>query len=864
MDELGTNPDFGSSYDFIAFAELDSVLAYERARPRKHNGSWVINETPNLTLEEALNERAALNGMPPVGTKISGCGGLEWLIHDYNFIGAPTTVARYPDECEFLPFVAPLNPSERLLQFIGEVDRATSNQIVFLNTMPQIHPFDLGHGIHFTSPTDQSGLAPVYLDVEQAHETIIAHELAHLLVSYMYGTADARELKSKGDHGRKNQLDFLQSFVWDLEVNDLIEKRGFDMSLINTDQINGMRALRDVTLLGYKPPTAREALLHSLFIAGAMLEKKRWSDETVSRGEPLLEFFQTATPDIYGLAVAFVEVINRHGYGRPVGIAASLRECIEIGYRATGDDFDYDRDLKPATAHECMSDKNPAHLPGLPVQLKLEIARTLSRHDITGIVKIWLGASASCQAMIMVEAPGWRAGPLPVNYPLVPEFILSSVSPSNPGHGKAPLAGRTPDKFGRLPGDAGYNTCFPPGQNTMERVQSLVARANCTSGPPMPTGLPDAGFSLPSQLNPPLGTNTQQTRRPKERGTGLPYSIADNNASPGIPFPMVPNPQGNETIHRYMAGLGLSVARTRLKQYQSANPYSYADGNPTNRIDPSGLISQHALGTMIDKANRSLADEDPAHLVARLRRGYRNLDPVIAEAVVHQILRQRDKLLSSSDYALLQRLYDPRDWAVTKAAVPTVHDINVAVQAIKGKIRSEGHTPAIRAALWAISQLGSPRWANDVPTNLPGGWHPIAPGDKCAPFVCDAYFEGARVPMEPEAESLLKSLAKTMTGRNGLQAFTTNEYADVTNQIAHTKVIGIYSNQALQSMSADPGVMIFFPEVPGIGHSVMSLGGQLVINWGTHKGGATIAIATLRGAVAAHSSGTFRIWTDEN
>ena len=132
-----------------------------------------------------------------------------------------------------------LNPSPRLVDFIHEIDRCTSKALVFVDTMPDTHPLHAGQNIHYVGGGSDPLMWVLHLDVARLHETILAHELGHLWVACVEGAEDWRCLRDRSDAGKVNQVDFVQLFVLDLRVNDLIEEREFDLTRLVEDQFDG-------------------------------------------------------------------------------------------------------------------------------------------------------------------------------------------------------------------------------------------------------------------------------------------------------------------------------------------------------------------------------------------------------------------------------------------------------------------------------------------------------------------------------------------------------------------------------------------------------------------------------------------------
>lgn len=89
---------------------------------------------------------------------------------------------------------------------------------------------------------DERGIL-VFLDAVRVHETLIAHEIGHAWVQYVEQAEDERVLEDVSDPQRLHQLAFVQSFVLDLRVNDVLREKGFDVSLVEADQAASIESM---------------------------------------------------------------------------------------------------------------------------------------------------------------------------------------------------------------------------------------------------------------------------------------------------------------------------------------------------------------------------------------------------------------------------------------------------------------------------------------------------------------------------------------------------------------------------------------------------------------------------------------------
>ena len=206
-------------------------------------------------------------------------------------------------------------------------------------------------------------------------------------------------------------------------------------------------------------------------------------------------------------ALELVDIVSRRSLESRDALRAALDECIGLGFRFTEDDFDIDRDFDGVTPTECMQDKFPHELACMAVPLKLEVNRAQARLGIDGCGTVKVSASRSGMALLTyLREDGTTCGPLELNYRMVPPDWIIDQERQRLLHEQKQLAARRapidrnapyrhipmmerplikgmiPDDYGRLPGDNGYNTCYPPGQDPFSVMQNVNIAAYLHGG----------------------------------------------------------------------------------------------------------------------------------------------------------------------------------------------------------------------------------------------------------------------------------------------------------------------------------------------------------------------------------------------
>lgn len=529
----------------------------------KESAECIIADTAKSVLMQQRNAQAVRMGLPPLGTRLVTECGMEWSV--LSHIHAPNLVSyarnrglsspAHPHD--LLPRMVPEKLSKRLLDFWVETDKCSSKGFLIVDTLPHLRPqyaYPLGHTVDAWSVPDATLFA---FDFATLHETIIAHEIAHVWIDLVEGCEDYRYPVDWLDTARAQQILFIQSFVLDGKVNEVIAERGFDLSIIAEHQRQTISNLTRAVLLGHRPPSVREAVTSALLIASTLLEQEQGQHEKETTSpvlcydgslESALRLLRQEVPEIYELAERFVAAVQRHGYANREQIRRAVDECLTVAFEFSGDRLDLENDLCEVAPNETYQlDKSPDMLPSWPVRAKIEIAKIRAKLRVGNEAPFRLSQSFSGAMQIEFLHPCgvWTS---PVMVPHAP-----------------------------------YLPQLPAPQDAL---------------PPHLRHLPEA---VRVQLMPP-----QPGHRAKQFSAGqipqVPMPQVPQITSPTMAvfpeLPDVPNSWLNATLQppfgrHYMPGLGVWLSQARLQEQldKREHPYSYVENNPLVNSDPSGRIT---------------------------------------------------------------------------------------------------------------------------------------------------------------------------------------------------------------------------------------------------------------------------------
>ncbi|HRF58897.1 MAG TPA: hypothetical protein PLH94_03155 [Fimbriimonadaceae bacterium] len=511
-------------------------------------------DDPELAIEiacrtERNNLTAARIGLPTIGQELENRHGLRFRVQSHVYLPNVNTAHRWnlgekglPED--LYPVIEPLNMSKRFMDFIGKVDRCTTKVLVPVDTMPGFRR-DAAPRHNFLNSADPHGLL-LFLDAATLHETIFAHEIGHAWVQYVDQCEDERTLADVSDPARSNQVNFIQSYVLDLKVNELLRRKGFDMEPIDGDQAIAMNNMARLLDSGFSPSTKREAVFEALQFAEQIVERERGNRSSLVRFDDALCKLKTYEPAVHRLASAMAEAVFEHGTESKEGICSAIDECLTLAFEFTGDPLDLDNDLVIPPTDEPDFDKWPDWIPGANVRSKCQVGRVMALHDIPDDCKWSLSCERISGASLSFEMnDGSILGPWRVSTP----YSVWNL------HQMKQLDNMNKEAINR-----NSNLMEEVMQRNKENLERQQAPMATVMGPSVPT--------------PPL--------------PGFPNrSTAPHVPSPGMPFPThIPGRRP------YMAGLGRFLTEARLaERLQGEHPYAYAFNNPTTYIDPDALYA---------------------------------------------------------------------------------------------------------------------------------------------------------------------------------------------------------------------------------------------------------------------------------
>ncbi len=335
---------------------------------------------------------------------------------------------------DLYPVVAPENLSDRLHEFISAIDRCTTKRFAILDTMPG--RLERGHLCwdNFIDTICHPEVNFVLLDAARMPETIIAHEFGHAWIQYVDQCEDYRTLSDPTNASRLRMLNYIQSVVLDLKVNDLLRTKGFDMSPIEADEQGSLASWARASHAGYTPALVGEEVFMATAVATEIVRREQGTIPALVRKDDPLPAIRKRQGRIYNLALQMAASITSAGYESRSALLRSIDECLVLAFKHCGEHIDLERDLVIVNPSEPNIDKYPGWLPPLSPRGKCEVGRYMARNDISTDWRQSLARTATGHAHVSFHCPesGQRSvvidetiGP-PTHYSHLPSVIAEA------------------------------------------------------------------------------------------------------------------------------------------------------------------------------------------------------------------------------------------------------------------------------------------------------------------------------------------------------------------------------------------------------------------------------------------------------
>ena len=340
--------------------------------------------------------------MPAIGSTLKNAHGIEWLVDGHT--SAPS-ILRWEDgdQEELYPLIIPQNLSKRLTEFAAEIDRCTSKVLVPIDTMPLMFP-KRGHpGGHWVDAWSDPYRILLFLDAAHIHETVLAHELAHVWIDLVRGIEDYRVLKDKSNSARYAHVQFIQSFILDIPVDQVLKDKGFDLSVIDRDAGSALKNLAESTSCGYCPPSKREAAFLGSFLATSILAVEEHEPGIVRYQDSLLAI-RPHLPEVYALGERLESAIRDNPPVSREAVRLAVDAALKESFEFCDENLDIDKELFEVAPEVAWSeDKHPEWLSGLSPKAKCEIGVAMAVAGANSTARYELSYAPSGKVRVRFE-----------------------------------------------------------------------------------------------------------------------------------------------------------------------------------------------------------------------------------------------------------------------------------------------------------------------------------------------------------------------------------------------------------------------------------------------------------------------------
>jgi len=505
---------------------------------------------------ERANWMAKRYGLPAIGASLANKFGINWTVHSHMPVPTVDTLNRWrkaeiEPELDLYPAVLPENLSPLLTEFIAAIDRCTTKTFTILDTMPGRRKDGHVPGGNYIDTVCHPKSNLLFLDAASVHETVVAHEFGHAWVQYVDECEDFRTLHSAENPQRARLVNNVQSFVLDLKVNNLLRRKGFDMSFVEEDQTVSLAQLALGLQKGYRPQYASEEVFMALLVADELIRRENGHMPDLVRFDRSMASISAHMESVATLAKVMVATVSRLGFDTRSSVIQCIDECLATSFAYCAEFFDIDQELVLVNPPEPDQNKFPNWLPVLPSKLKCQVGKYMALNEVSSAWSCGIEPTVTARARVTFRSPDReRRSDLVLQHEIGP-----------------------PTRYSGMPEIV--------AENLAQKHFNQTGSYQLHGGPPHP-------------INPQYDYDPRQpTTRPK--GSPSPQVPAvPQHFSPGRPSPL-------SLGRSYMAGLGRFLTAARLaEQIAGEHPYGYAFNSPTTYTDPSGLSPGGDLTTCIN------------------------------------------------------------------------------------------------------------------------------------------------------------------------------------------------------------------------------------------------------------------------
>lgn len=320
--------------------------------------------------------------LPVPGTRFQNKHGIEWVVDGHLRASSFATQSGDDSAPSEYPVIFPASLSSKTTALLDEVSRCTPKLILPLSTMPTVFPSRAHPGGHTIDAWSHPDHIHIFLDADDVSEVVFAHELAHAWIDLVRGIEDNRVWRDRSDSARYAQVQFIQSFVLDFAVDQVLHEKGFDRSQIIEDLQVASDQLRTATENGYQPKNRREAVFMATHLASILVEDTY--DRMPVRQADLFPVVGRNLPEVFTLARSMAQCVLDFFPSNRSTAKTAIDQSLNIAFDYTDPNLDIENHLIHVEPEINWGiDKFPDWLTGQSVRAKCEIGVAMAAAGAT-------------------------------------------------------------------------------------------------------------------------------------------------------------------------------------------------------------------------------------------------------------------------------------------------------------------------------------------------------------------------------------------------------------------------------------------------------------------------------------------------